>query len=248
MSGRHRICGLCAAVVAACAILASASRARAEVVGQITVTATQQNLTDSFTFAWQTSDDPATYLLSAPEELRDGTTLLGTIKSLQVDIDQDPGVQLKFAVDANASLTTFTITSSTVSFSPLVNPLAFASAGVTVTDNDSDGATVTGLEPGAKAYRAFYNGSTDWAYLVAPVVAGTDTTNTVNDRQPAGNGRLPIINTVSSITSEFKFTLTANDSASGTSRFDVQGNNVPEPASLGVLGIGSLLALRRRRA
>ena len=49
---------------------------------------------------------------------------------------------------------------------------------------------------------------------------------------------------VSDISSRFSFTLSANDIASGTSIFTVV---IPSPGSAALLGLGGLVAIRRRR-
>jgi hypothetical protein len=169
--------------------------------------------------------------------------VIGTIRGLDIELNGDPGVSLGFFVTANAAPTHITVRSSLVTFGALVNPQAFASAGVTVTDNDEDGASVAGLFPGTLAYEAMYNGSSVFANLVSPVVAPANSSATVSDRFPAV-GFSTIAGAVSSIQTQFDFMLSANDSASGTSRFNVV---VPEPAGivLGLLGGAAALMVAR---
>jgi len=173
-------------------------------------------------------------------ELKDNGDLIASLNSINVFYDVDPSVQLNFSVTAGNTVTTFTFTSSTVVFTPLVNPVATATAAVTVTDNNGNGVTLTGLLPGGKVYRA----DTDlgnYALLVNGVSAGMFQSKTANESL-AG----VIAGTVSSISSQFSFTLTALDGASGTSSFTV----IPEPGSLVALGSALAgfagLALRRR--
>jgi hypothetical protein len=175
---------------------------------------------------------------------------MATIEDLTLVVDVDPGVSLGFVVAAGNADTEFTITSVTIPFTPLYNVTAFASAGVTVTDANTDGATLTGLFDGGYAYEARYNSpAVTWATLVGnPVVAGPDDTVTVNDRRPA-TFREAIPGTLSSIQSQWHFKVSAYDDASGTSRFDVIGTEVPEPATLALMaagGLGVLLGRRRR--
>ncbi len=170
--------------------------------------------------------------------------VLGTLDTLDLVFNADPAVVLNFSVVAGPFGTNFTITSAIIQFAPIANPDAYASAAITVTDNNLNGATLTGLLANSKAYRAYYNNpAVDWAYLVGPVVAPAGASAVGSERRPA----LPQIwetipATVDQIGSQFRFHLTALDSASGTSRFEV----VPEPVSLSLLALGGLAMLRRR--
>lgn len=167
---------------------------------------------------------------------------LAVLEGLSVTLDGDPAVSLNFSLTSGGSDTTVTITSALISFAPIVNPDAYAVAGVTLTDNNSNGATATGLQPGVKLYEATYNSSVGWADLVGSLSALVDNTAIGNERKPLV-GRQVIPATVSGIHSEFKFILSAGDSISATSRFYV----IPEPAVMSLLGIGALALLRRRR-
>jgi len=188
--------------------------------------------------------------LPAAAQLHSKGRLLATIDGITLGVDVDPGVSLGFAVSAGDADTEFTITSATIPFTPLYQVKAYASAGITVTDADSDGATLTGLFGGGYAYEARYNSpAVTWATLLGnPLVAGTDETVTVGDRRPAAS-REAIPGILSSIQSEWHFRVSANDDASGTSRFDVVGLEVPEPATLALMAAGGLgaLLLRRRK-
>jgi hypothetical protein len=169
---------------------------------------------------------------------------LGTITQITLQLDADPGVSLGFVVTAGASDTTFDIVSSLVPFTSIHNPLAYASAAVTVTDNTGDGAYLTGLFDANKAYEARYNSTpVVWAHLIDPVSVGVNDSVTASARKPA-SGRMTIFDDVSSIQSEYHFILSANDQASGTSRFDVI---VPEPATMSLLALGAMVLIRRRR-
>jgi hypothetical protein len=171
-------------------------------------------------------------------------TLLAQVDSLGAILDHDPAVSLNFAVTAGAADTTFTIMSPVVGFPGIANPQAFATATATLTDQNGGGATMTGLFSADRVYEASYNGGSVFADLVLPLVAAPDDSTIGNDRFPAA-GRVPIAATVSSIQSEYGFTLSALDSASGTSRFDI----VPEPSSfvLAALGFAALVWHKRRR-
>jgi hypothetical protein len=209
----------------------------------LTVTATQGNLTVTYPFLVQCNAVSGDWTLPAPVALMSNGQQLGTIKELEVQSDVDPYVNLFVDVQAGATDTTFDIASSVVSFAPLLNPNAYASAGITLT-SDYHGATITGLFDGGKTYQARYNGSTVYANLLNGFSIAANDSGNNDDRSPA-IGTQTILDSVSSIESEFNFILSANEQASATSRFEVDA--VPEPATLSLLILGGLALLRRRK-
>ena len=244
VSRRARFIGAVAILFAAC----FAAPVRADFIGSVQINFDSGSESGSFQLNLPANLDYYRWSLAAPVNVYSSENpgnLLATINGFSVELDGDPGVSLGFAVSAAAVDTHITVTSSTVAFAPLVNPLAFATAAITVTDDDSSpsGASVTGLFPGNLAYRATYNGTTTFADLVLPVTAATDSSAIGSGRFPLA-GMTVIAGAVSSISSQFDFMLSANDSASGTSRFNV----VPEPSTLALGTIGALgLAWRLRR-
>jgi hypothetical protein len=221
-------------------VVASASPVLADVIVTIKCTSGQQTATQDFLI--QCGPESSDWTLSEPIALIGADGVLGTITELSYQSNSDPFVNLQFAVQAGNTDTTFDITSAVVSFTALNNPWAYASAGVTLT-GDSDGATITGLLDGGSVYQATYNSSTVFASLVSGFTIPADQTVTQPGRYPA-SGTVTIPTSVSSIQSEFKFTLSALDQASGTSRFEVV---VPEPATISLLVLGGLAMLRRNR-
>ena len=219
-------------------LLAAALPATADMI--LTVKCTTEEATVFQEFQIPCSGGAVDWTLPSPVEIMDGSVWLARIKDLGIQSDLEPYVNLRFAVEAGASDTTFDISSAIVGFGPLSNPQAYASGGVTLT-SDSDGATITGLFGGMN-YEARYNSSIVFADLVGGFSISGDQTVTRSDRKP-GSGYDTITGTLSSIESQFKFILSAMDQASGTSRFEV----VPEPATMSLLALGGLALIRRRR-
>lgn len=152
----------------------------------------------------------------------------------------DPQIDLNFGVVAGASNTTFNISSALLSFPTFPNATAQASAGVTASDRNGNGVTWTGLHAGALGYRADYNGATNFATGVSVVSTIAPFGNAT------GSASFPVTNigSVSDMSANWNFTLSARDAAQGTSTYII----VPAPAgalAFGVLGLAG--AARRRR-
>lgn len=192
-------------------------------------------------------------LVGAPVPiLGPGNVVLGTINQGTATLD-DTGrvVATSFAVTAGNSNTNFTVTSALVSFPSLLNPLGRTSAGLTVTDNTGNGASVSGNLLGGSVFTSRYNGQAPAGSLFANLIAGPLVEPTgfgsesASASFPGAPGAFaPIAGSVSSMSTMWDFTVTQNDQASGTSVFVL----VPSPGTLGLLGLSGLALARRRRA
>lgn len=172
-------------------------------------------------------------------------------EGISIIIQEDPVVNLGFAVQAGAADTEFKIGSAQLMFPTIGSAFAQgrASVGMSVTDLNGNGVTLTGMgfASNSGAYTAVYNG---WAVTGGGTVFA-DSIPTLSNPNPGGSntasvntppvGFAPINDDVSSMSSLVHFTLSAGDIASGTSTWVV----IPEPASFALFGLG-LVLLRRR--
>lgn len=187
-------------------------------------------------------------LRSAPSATHPNGVQLGTLTSAFVETVSDPIVTLNFAVQAGAVMTSFTATSTILSFANIVNGVGTASAGVTADDTNGDGVTL-GLGaslPGM--YVAKYNNSgIPFSDLDGTTFADLHTTpyfDPIGINQSAGTGPFQLVpGSVGNMQAGFDFTLSAGDIASGTSTFVI----LPAPGAAALLGLGGLMAARRRR-
>jgi MYXO-CTERM domain-containing protein len=150
----------------------------------------------------------------------------------------DPQVSVNFSVLSGPAPTTFLITSALQTFSTGLYS-AHGSAGATISDLLGDGASLQGLYPGGNAYEALCN-ETPIADLVPSFAVGPGGTDT---RSGAFG---PTNYTATSMRAAYDFVLSPFDAASGTSTYFK--DPVPAPGAAGLLALGGLAALRRRRA
>jgi len=172
--------------------------------------------------------------------------VIATLVSARMMYQADPQVGIIFDVLAGGTDTQFTISSGLLSFPGFGGATGVASAGLTVTDaGQDDGAVATGNGgSGNSAYQANYNGLAPAGTIFAQFIPSVVVANPGGTNTGLGStgGFLPIPGTVSSMSAQYSFLLSANDSASGTSNFVI----IPEPASLGLVLAGALAFLRRR--
>lgn len=187
------------------------------------------------------------WYVEGPVELKSPTgQVLGVLKNCAGSLVADPAIGLNFLVQAGSNTTNFTITSALLSFPNISPAQGRATVQIGVNDVDGDGATLTGTQPGGKAFLADYNGfvpgGTHFAALISSVATVTPGGVAGESEDfPGGGGYAPIGVGVTNMSSQYRFTLSANDLANGTSFYEI----IPEPATLSLLLLGAL-ALRRR--
>lgn len=196
--------------------------------------------------------DAQEYTWELPQQINlmsSNGTILGGISTARVFCREDPQVDLNFSVFAGALNTTFTITSPTLGFATLNNTVGRTSASLTMTDLDGDGVTMSGWN-GNSIYTSRYNGAVPGGTTFHDHFLGAfgspDPFGSYSDSQnnPLA-GYEPIAPAVSDMSSRFRFTLTANDIAGGTSVYEILP--IPAPGAVTLLGLGGILVGRRRR-
>jgi hypothetical protein len=196
--------------------------------------------------SWDSERRIYSWRLSAPIELRDDDgDLIAILQQGSTLVRGDPQISLGYLVQAGDSLTNFTITSALLSFPTMNNPDARASASMGITDINGDGAELIGLHDGPAAYLAQYNGfvpgGSTFSALIGSIKASAGGSGSAFQNDPP-SGYRTISGNVNDMSVQFKFSLTAFDTSSGTSNFEI----VPEPAAVALLVLGALALLRRR--
>jgi uncharacterized protein (TIGR03382 family) len=250
----NKLCALCVAAAGALSLGAAASAALTDPF--ILVTATNASGTGTLSIPlMDTTPGPngsVSFSLAAPVDIMDGANVIGTVTQLNSTVRPLFGamphtITLSFTFFAGASDTTFEVDTTLFTFDDdLLDERARATAGMTVTDSNGDGATATGNGAGGAAYNARYNGQPGTTFadlLVGPLVAGSGQSNTADDRSPPGAGFTPIGANVTDMSARWDFDLTAGDQVGVTSSYFM----VPAPGALALLGLAGLAVSRRRR-
>lgn len=206
------------------------------------------------TAAWQVmTDDPSVNYDPSSDSwswsgggisLMSGDETLAVLNNGSLNVQQDPVIVMFFDVQAGAADTVFTISSAVLSFPALINPTGTASMGLTVTDSDADSdALLTGGlgAGGTNAFEDVYNAGSS-TFLEG--ISSIQVTNVAGSNSDSANsgGFQPIAGAVSDMQTRLRFTLSADDSASGTGVYVI----IPEPAGLLLLSLGAFAAMRRR--
>lgn len=207
---------------------------------------------DVFVF---TDVDQDIFFWQAPSAvpILDGSTVVATLVSMTVLAGRNtlPSGEVRYGIDIDYQVvagsggsgslpTTFELFSPTLFFDTILNATALTSGTFGGTDQNNDGITLTPGLPGGFAYTTTYDASTFQSLFDSALsnVSG----GSVGVGGPANPSFLPI-GTASSMQAKLKFTVTAGDSAGGTSTYSI----APAPGAAALLGLGGLLVGRRRR-
>jgi hypothetical protein len=226
---------LIAAALVACAVLPLP--AAAELTGSALVIRAVNASGDAATFEIAAPAEASSWTWSTNERIEMRSPVTGDLiavlnpdgRATSVEYVGDPVVALSFNVQAGPSTTNFQIASALLSF-PVITAEGRATAGLSLTDFDGDGATLTGVgDPSGSqgAYLAQYNGfagtlsGTTFAEVIHSMSAGAFATSTASADVPP-LGFLQIVDPVGDMSVLFSFTLTAFDLASRTSTFVIQ--------------------------
>ncbi len=244
--------GLKSAVIPAIAVAALAGTASAGISDTIFSITMQLGNGNSAVFEASLGD--GTWLGNGDYEwsisnvsVMDGANEAFFIESASLLVNEDPVVQANFTLQAGPANGVFTITSALVSFATFGGASGSASAAVTITDFNGNAAGAAIGPSGSSIYTSYFNGipgvGTTFADLLTNTVTAPPFGSNSANEDFNGGGFWPIAGSVSNISSQWTFSLSPFDIAGGTSTFEV----IPAPASLALLGLGGLAALRRRR-
>ncbi len=246
-------------------LAASASQAITLPTNVITVSAWSNGMAGSVDIDISDADvfgDALQWVATETIDITDNGAVIGTINvgtSIVMGLvptppSGDASIRMTFNVTANANTdTVFSISSGSLTNLGFTDAEALATGGITVTDGNNNGAEATALNAGGTRFANFsLNGATTFADLIAGNIAadpdvGNITTGAGGSLSDSENSAAPgqflSVGAVSEMEISYDFRLTAGDQASGTAFFVV----IPTPASAALLGMGGLVALRRRR-
>jgi len=223
----------------------------------IRVTATNASGTGSFLVPLaDVTINPMTgsgmYILPAPVNVMNGPTIIATITQMTSFVRPQAGnlpnlISLGFTMRAGSSDTTLVIDSTLFGINPIIDEAGRTSGGITITDQNNNGAAFTGNNVGGGAFNPYYNGATPGTGIAFTSVLLADSvgpggSHTMNMAVPGGGLYTPLPD-VTSMSSRWSFVLTAADQVGVTSVWEV----IPSPGSISLLAFGGLAMTRRSR-
>jgi hypothetical protein len=242
--------------LAAIAVVALASGASAGVISDPFITVTATNASGSQTLTVPLSDTTpgpngmVLYFLPSPVTFANGATISGLGSIIRPQGAVLPNlISLNITVVAGASNTTWQVNSALFALVPNIFDAARASAGVSLTDTGGEvGAQFTGAAPGGGSFYTAYNGQAPGGSQFASLLAGPVATalpggSASGDQQSAGHPLYIPIGLAANMSSEWRFVLTAGDTAGVTSAYEI----IPAPGAISLLALAGLVAVRRSR-
>lgn len=186
-----------------------------------------------------------------PVPIFDGPNLVATLVNMTVLAGRNTlstgevryGIDVDFGVVAGPNMTMFELISPTLSFDPILNASGLASAGIVGSDQNSNGITITPGYAGPFGFLANFNGSNNFRSYLPNTLTNAPSGSVSDAGNMSPEGTFQPMGTVSSISSSYKFSVSAGDTAGGTTQFSV----APTPGTLAILGLGGLVLGRRRR-
>jgi len=247
---------VCAAMAGCVAVAASSSMATFS-DPFITVTATNGSGTGVFTVPLaDVTINPMTgtamWILPAPVDIMSGPNVIATITQMTSFVRPLSGslpnlISLGFTMRAGSSDTTLVVDSTLFGINPIIDEAGRTSGGITITDQNNNGAAFLGNNVGGGAFNPYYNGATPGtgtaftSVLLADSV-GPGGTHTMNMAVPGGGVYTPLPD-VNSMSSRWNFILSAADQVGVTSVWEI----IPTPGSISLLAFGGLAFTRRSR-
>jgi hypothetical protein len=182
------------------------------------------------------------FLQLLPLALIDGNNgnTIATLGQATLVLNPNSQISMGFSLTSGDADTQISISSAVLSFAPGIDSaIGSATAAMTLTDVQGNGASFTGTGPGGSSYSAHYNGAAPGGSIFASGIAGLSTGGSDDDNFGVLN--LPIGSIVDNMSAQYSFTMSANDLVSGTSTYTV----TPEPSSLALMALAALAARRR---
>lgn len=237
-----KICVTSALVAVSGLAVVTAGSAQAALIGNaFTLSATNGSGTDGVTIpnaslVYDGGDNSYSYAYTGPSfTLSNGVV----VESFDVYYPlTNPGVSMTFVGHTAGQATTFSLSTATHTFGPLIGQFANASAGMTLTGINASNANMVGLNAGFAHLASFNTGP----YYVNVASFGVANANGTAD-DFGFTGPDFIAGPVSSLVDTWSFTVDADDSVSINSFASI----TPAPGTLGLLGLGGLVIARRRR-
>lgn len=224
----------------------------------ITVQATSGSFTGTLTVPLSsvtTLSDPDQDLwywaTTNPVPIMDGSNVVATLvnmtvlagRNTQPDGEQRFGIDIDFGVQAGANTTTFQLISPTLSFDPLNNARGLTSAGLVGTDQNTNGISISPMAANGFGFNAMYNASSVFRSYFDHTMTNVASGSVGDAGNMSPEGVFQPMGTVASMMSFYSFSVSAGDTAGGTTTYSV----APAPASIAIVGLSGLVIGRRRR-